>query len=85
MGQYQYSLTLSLTLRTQDYFSLCHKERHDSIFNQTNFWQKKMMKKIDEKKLSLDMYANSGVERMERRTNTKLGIQMHMETEINNL
>ena len=43
------------------------------------------MKKIDEKKLSLDMYANSGVERMERRTNTKLGIQMHMETEINNL
>ena len=24
MGQYQYSLTLILTLRTQDYFTLCH-------------------------------------------------------------
>ena len=30
------------------------------------------------------MYANCGVERTERRTNTKLGIQMQMETEINN-
>ena len=49
MGQYQYSLTLILTLRTQDYFSLCHKDRHDSIFNPTNFWRKKLMKKIDEK------------------------------------
>ena len=50
--------------------------------DEKNFDEKNLQKNFDKKKFSADMYAKSGIERTEPCTNTKLDIQMHMETDV---